>query len=116
MASPARRTGYEEKRDGERLQVQMERLLKHLRAMAQRGAWQTITELCEALERQYPNTRFPENSISAQCRNLRKEHCGGYDVRGQWRTKNIYEYRLFEETRGQLQLLDIGQQHYREMR
>lgn len=108
------RTGYNEQ-DAARLKVQADRLLSHLRAMAARNIWQTVTELCSALSHKYPRTIFPENSISAQCRNLRKSQLGGYDVRGRYRTKHLYEYRLFEtQERGQMQLLDIGQQHYQE--
>lgn len=78
-----------------RLKDQARRLLAHLEASAIRGVWETVPELCAALERQHPGVHFPENSISAQCRNLRKKEYGWQDVRGRYRHGKVYEYKFF---------------------
>jgi predicted transcriptional regulator len=61
------------------------------------GSWRTVERISSELRRAYPATRFPESSISAQLRNLRKI---GFTVQ----TRNIldggllYEYRLVAPT------------------
>lgn len=108
-------TGYEEKRDGERLRLQARRLLDYLRGTADR--WQTVEEICAALSQQYPGEKFPAASISAQLRNLRKVSLGSHDVRGEYQPHPIYKYRLFAPANmpaKQEKLFDLRQQDYRE--
>lgn len=54
------------------------------------GAWRTLSEIAERLS-------FPEASVSAQLRNLRKPRFGGFlverRIRGE-RSYGLYEYRL----------------------
>lgn len=56
------------------------------------GEWRTLSEI-ESI------TRFPQSSISAQLRHLRKERFGGYVVnkrrRGE-RSNGLFEYRISE--------------------
>lgn len=59
---------YDDARDGERLLTQVDRV----RGIAIDGKWRTLRRLCEELRKTYPRTDFPETSISAQLRNLKK--------------------------------------------
>jgi len=64
---------------------------------AQYGSWMTLAELAH-------KTKFPEASISAQLRHMRKSQHGGYRVekrRRQWEealrtnaAERVWEYRL----------------------
>lgn len=80
---------YNEARDKERLTTQLQRIL----AVMSDGAWRTVERLVSELRLAHPSVRFPEASVSAQLRNLRKI---GYRVE----TRNIlaggllYEYRV----------------------
>ena len=84
---------FESHLDASRLATQMDRI----RAFMLTAGWQTVSEIREGLERLYPGTRFPENSIQAQLRHLRKPAFGGYQVvkrrRGSGST-GLFEYRL----------------------
>ena len=53
--------------------------------------WITVEELC-ALSGYYK-----QGSISALCRDLRKEKYGSHKVIGRYNKNKIYEYRLIEE-------------------
>jgi hypothetical protein len=57
--------------------------------------WRTLKEMETELEQKYPDSNFPQASISAQCRNIRKE--GKYDFekrsRGA-RKQGLWEYKL----------------------
>jgi hypothetical protein len=59
---------YEAARDGERLLTQVERI----RDLAIDGKWRTLQRLCDELRKKYPRANFPEPSVSAQLRNLKK--------------------------------------------
>ena len=52
------------------------------------GRWWTLAELEE-------ETGFPQASISARIRDLRKPEFGGYKVLGRRRTTATWEYKLF---------------------
>lgn len=52
------------------------------------GGWQTVKEIAD-------KTNYPQPSISAQLRNLRKEKFGGMNVQGRYRSgTRIFEYKL----------------------
>jgi hypothetical protein len=80
---------YNEVRDRERLTTQIERV----RELMNDGAWRTVERISSELRRAYPAARFPEASISAQLRNLRKI---GFTVETRNISENglLYEYRL----------------------
>jgi len=77
---------YEPKKDKVRLTKQIGRVFKLMRD----GKWRTVQEIAAI-------TEDPENSVSAQLRNLRKGRFGGHKVerriRG-YRAQALYEYRL----------------------
>src|ERR1700722_16927130 len=60
---------YEPKLDRARLSLQIERVRLYLLP----GEWKTLHEMKAALEAMYAPAHFPEASLSAQLRNLRKE-------------------------------------------
>jgi len=86
---------YEPKLDRARLSLQIERVRLYLL----RGEWKTLREMKAALEAIYAPAHFPEASLSAQLRNLRKEP---YRLRVERRRRDgvhgpgagIWEYRL----------------------
>lgn len=60
---------YDEEIDGERIKKQHIRILNYMAY----GHWKTLAEIAEALS-------FPEASVSAQLRHLRKSKFGSYRV------------------------------------
>lgn len=85
---------YQKARDEKRLALQMSRVRNHMLAAAVRDHWLTVEEISEALEREH-HIPFPEPSVSAQLRHLRKREFGGYDVRKRWRKEGkVSEYKL----------------------
>ena len=60
--------GYSADLDRKRLSTQIERLRMYMLG----AGWRTVTEIRSALEEKFAPTIFPENSIAAQLRNLRK--------------------------------------------
>ena len=75
---------YERKMDKERLARQIKEVHDHVSS----GSWKTVEEISVA-------TGYPQPSVSAQLRNLRKEKFGGLDVRGRYRSgARIFEYKL----------------------
>jgi hypothetical protein len=86
----------------------MNRVRNHLLASAILNRWETLEEICAALERLYPGERFPEASISAQIRHLRKPRFGGYDVQRQWKKDiRISEYRIVPPARREAEQLEL---------
>lgn len=82
---------YSEKLDGKRLTRQRDRVLF---LMLGRASWLTLREMCEMLERAH-GCNFPESSVSADLRHLRKAQFGGYDVQKRRRgegSQGIWEY------------------------
>lgn len=75
---------FDREKDGARLSGQIQDVYAALRD----GKWKTVEEI-EAI------TGHPQNSISAQIRNLRKEKFGGHNIPGRYREgTRIFEYRL----------------------
>lgn len=76
---------YDEKTDGKRVRTQMECIRDY---MTQAG-WRTLQEIAKA-------TRYPESSISAQLRHLKKPQFGAYllEKRRRGPRSGTWEYRL----------------------
>lgn len=94
--------------DKQRLGWQMSRIFGYLTSVAitERDKWVTVEEISEYLEKAY-RCRFPEPSVSAQIRNLRKDakHGGpseyGYRIEQRRREgTHIAEYRYFGANKG----------------
>lgn len=95
MSGTSRQFGpaYDRAHDGERVDTQMLRVRDFL---LESGEWLTLSEICAGLEVQW-ECRFPESSISAQLRHLRKKQFGGYHVDKRRRGgpgQGLFEYRL----------------------
>jgi hypothetical protein len=67
-AVPFAGADYLESRDRERLTTQVGCICE----VAIDGKWRTIQRLTEELRKRFPRVGFPENSVQAQLRNLRK--------------------------------------------
>lgn len=75
---------YDEKLDGARLRKQHERI----RQFMSDGRWRTLNEIANFLG-------YPEPSVSAQLRHLRKKEFGSYVVDRRRRgTTGLWEYRV----------------------
>lgn len=74
---------YDEARDGERLARQMGRV----RAVMGDGAWHTLPEIASL-------TGYPEASISARLRDLRKAKFGGHVVERRFAGHGLWQYRV----------------------
>jgi DNA-binding Lrp family transcriptional regulator len=87
---------YDSEIDGERLRKQHEAI----RQLMIDGQWRTLQEIAEFLG-------YPESSVSAQLRHLRKEKFGSYIVEKKRRgTTGLWEYRV-EDPRQRFD--DVGQ-------
>ncbi len=75
---------YVEELDGKRIKKQHETIRDFL---LENNAWWTLAEISERLN-------YPEASISAQLRHLRKERFGSYIVEKKRRTQGTWEYRI----------------------
>lgn len=83
--------------NGERMPTQLEVVRGVMLLAAQFDSWMTLEELAR-------KTKFPETSISAQLRHLRKEKHGGYQVekrRREWEEalktnarEKVWEYQV----------------------
>jgi hypothetical protein len=97
----AARTGlfgpeYQQKFDGHRLNTQMLRVRDLMVQASARDRWLTLGEICVALEDAWC-CRFPEASVSAQLRHLKKPGFGGYRLEKRRRASSrfgLFEYRL----------------------
>lgn len=61
------------------------------------GRWRTLPEICVALKHLYPWQNFPENSVQAQLRHLRKQRFGSHVVekrRTGDESLGLYEWRV----------------------
>lgn len=92
---------YEDKLDGPRLRFQLERVREYMLAIFPQ--WKTLAEISVRLEQDY-GQKFPEASISARLRDLRKKKFGGYIVErkrreiGKFidkRSSGIWEYLVY---------------------
>ena len=73
-----------EERDNGRLQRQLQVVRC---VMLERPIWYTLAELSR-------RTNFPESSVSARLRDLRKARFGGYQVDRKYVDKGIWAYRV----------------------
>ena len=58
------------------------------------GRYRTLDEIQRTLESNYPNSKFPTSSISAQLRNLKKEKFGGHGLERWYKGNGLYEYKI----------------------
>jgi len=73
----------------ERMPTQLQVVRQVMCQAAQYDAWMTLAELAR-------KTEFPEASISAQLRHLRKEEHGGWEV---MKRKRVWQEALLTNTR-----------------
>lgn len=59
---------YDAERDAARLTRQVDRI----RDVSLRSGWTTVQKIAIACRKQWPDAHFPENSVQAQLRNLKK--------------------------------------------
>lgn len=86
----------DDKLDGPRLRHQLERVREYMLAIF--PTWKSLSEISVELGRLYPCTRFPEASVSARLRDLRKPKFGGYTVKSKRRTTaDQWEYLVYKE-------------------
>lgn len=80
---------FDEANDRERLTTQIE----CIRAVVSDQGWRTVQGLTAELRKGFRSINFPENSVQAQLRNLRKV---GYRVerRNVAKTGSLFEYRV----------------------
>jgi hypothetical protein len=91
---------FRQQADGHRLNTQMERVRDHMLQATSRGRWLTLAEIRSALEATW-RCRFPEASISAQLRHLKKPMFGEYGLEKRRRHGpgfGLFEYRLLPPT------------------
>lgn len=79
--------GFDAKRDQKRLDSQIDRVL----SVTRDGRWRTLETLIRELKARFPEGHFPEASISAQLRNLRKE---GHTMERRHVSHGLFEYRV----------------------
>lgn len=84
---PFRGADYVPSRDEARLTNQIDRVL----AVCKDGQWRTLQNLCRELSAKFSQGHFPEASVSAQLRNLRKT---GIVVERRHQGDGLYEYRV----------------------
>jgi hypothetical protein len=78
---------YDPIRDRARLRTQLQRVW----SLAIDGEWRTVQRLTGELRRVFTGLNFPENSVQAQLRNLRK---AGFSVETRRAAIGLYEYRV----------------------
>jgi hypothetical protein len=74
---------YNHKRDSPRLSTQFERI----KSLMLDGRWRTLQEIEDQLH-------YPQASISAQLRHMRKPRFGGYIVQKQHLGAGVFSYRV----------------------
>ena len=85
---------FDKRLDSKRVNQQMERIMDFMLSRAIQ-VFLTLPEICQSLEVKYYPARFPEASISAQLRHLRKPRFGSYLVEKRRRGKGgLWEYRV----------------------
>ena len=88
---------FEEKLDGPRLTLQLERVREYMLDIFPK--WLSLAEISELLEQKY-NAKFPPQSVSARLRDLRKKKFGGYTVDKKRREdeehKGTWEYLVYK--------------------
>jgi hypothetical protein len=83
---------YDTALDRARFSTQAARVRIHMLG----SGWLTLAEIRRSLERLFPGTHFPEASISAQLRHLRKPRFGGHILEKRRRagSPGVWEYLL----------------------
>ena len=76
--------------DRKRLEPQMIQIRDYMLTVK----WQSVAQIASALRQIHPGGHFPENSIQAQLRNLRKAKFGGYQVEKRRVGEGYYVYRV----------------------
>jgi hypothetical protein len=79
---------FDDRLDGSRLMDQMKRILNLMLAMSKEDKWVTLEDIEMVLD-------YPQASISAQLRHLRKARFGGYQVLKR-RVFGHWEYQIRE--------------------
>ena len=74
---------FDEDRDGERLSGEFKAVKKYVLD----GAWHTLAEISMALG-------YPEASVSARLRDLRKKKFGSYTVEREYVINGLWRYRV----------------------
>lgn len=74
---------YEADQDYERLSLQLRKVFELMKD----GRWRTIGEICE-------HCKYPQQSVSARLRDLRKEKYGAHTVERNRVSAGTYEYRV----------------------
>jgi DNA-binding IclR family transcriptional regulator len=74
---------FDQARDGKRLTSQ----LNVVKALMLRGGWVSLKDLAAL-------TGYPEASVSARLRDLRKERFGGYNVERVYLSHGLWLYRV----------------------
>ena len=77
---------FDAERDGARLTTQLGEVRRYMLAQGS-GVWLSLAEISDALG-------YPEASVSARLRDLRKDKFGGYEVPPRWRGAGTWEYRV----------------------
>ncbi len=80
---------FDKDRDGQRLSTEMARV----KAYVLDGEWHTLSEISLILSAIY-ECRFPESSVSARLRDLRKPLFGGYVVEREYVARGLHRYRV----------------------
>ena len=75
---------YNRERDNERLSSQLNRVRDFMLSC---NDWMTLRIISIYLE-------YPESSVSARLRDLRKEKFGGYNVQRRYVDNGLYEYKV----------------------
>ncbi len=101
---------YDESLDGERIKTQMLRVRDYMLQNGSVGPWRTLGAIKEGLEHQY-RCRFPESSISAQLRSLKKDQFGGYTLEKRRVLGGLWEYRLSSPSTKPPEQLQLGERH-----
>lgn len=83
-------TGYNEARDGARLNFQRDRIRNYMLAAKD---WQTLDQISAGLVMLY-ESHFPAASVSAQLRHLKRPEHGGYILDKRYLGNGLWEYRL----------------------
>ncbi len=76
-------TTFEPTRDRKRLNAQMQAVYNFMA----HGQWRTLADIAAA-------TDYPQASVSARLRDLRKSRFGGYTVERRYIANGRYQYRL----------------------
>jgi len=76
---------YDQERDGERLSKQHEAV----KSLMSDGEWRTLRDISEELN-------YPEASVSAQLRHLRKKRFGSHTVERRYVGGGLYEYKVLQ--------------------